>query len=108
MSEVRKEYLFASKLAALTTRSSVVTRDIYDIHYFAKNNWEPDPEVIKIRTGKSVKAYLKDCISAIKSVNQAHMLQGLGELVGEKEKNRIRQDLKNDTVFLLKNYESVL
>ena len=33
----------------------MAARDIYDIHYFAKNNWDINTEVIKVRTGKTVK-----------------------------------------------------
>ncbi|PIY00376.1 hypothetical protein COZ22_00390, partial [bacterium (Candidatus Howlettbacteria) CG_4_10_14_3_um_filter_37_10] len=36
----KKDYLFAGKLAALTLRTETAMRDIYDIHYFAKNNWD--------------------------------------------------------------------
>ena len=58
----KKDYLFASKLSALTLRNEMAARDIYDIHYFAKNNWDINTEVIKVRTGKTVKNYLNDCI----------------------------------------------
>ena len=33
----KKDYLFASKLSALTLRNETAMRDIYDIHYFAKS-----------------------------------------------------------------------
>ena len=46
----KKPYLFASKLAALTLRSSTAMRDIYDIWYFSDNNWDIDKEVLKIQT----------------------------------------------------------
>ena len=49
-----KDYLFASKLLALTSRKEVAMRDIYDIHYFSKNNWGVDDEVIKEKTGKKI------------------------------------------------------
>ena len=34
----KKDYLFASKLLALTLRNETAMRDIYDIYYFAKHN----------------------------------------------------------------------
>ena len=43
-------------------------RDIYDIWYFAKNNWDIDTEVLKIRTNKRVKEYLVDCIAVVEAV----------------------------------------
>lgn len=104
-----KDYLFAGKLAALTLRKETAARDIYDIHYFAKNNWDINPEVIKERTGKTTKEYLAECAAFIEKVKDNQILQGLGELLEEeKEKAWARSNLKADTIFLLKNYMSVL
>lgn len=105
----KKDYLFASKLSALTLRNETAMRDIYDIHYFAKSNWDINAEVIKERTGKITKEYLADCIAFIEKVKDNQMLQGLGELVdSEKEKAWIRNHLKADSIFMLKNYMSVI
>ena len=105
----KKDYLFASKLSALTLRNETAMRDIFDIHYFAKNNWDINAEVIKERTGKTIKEYLADCVAFIEKVKDNQMLHGLGELVdGEKEKVWIRTHLKTDSIFMLKNYISVI
>jgi len=109
MLTAKKDYLFASKLAALTSRNEIAMRDIYDIHYFAKNNWSINNQIIKLRTLKNTKEYLVDCIKFIEKVKDNQVMQGLGELVSsEKEKDWIRGHLKTDTIFLLKNYISVL
>lgn len=105
----KKDYLFASKLSALTLRNEIATRDIYDIHYFAKSNWEIDTEIIKKRTGKTINEYLADCILFIEKVKDNQMLQGLGELIdSEKQKEWVRNHLKSDSIFMLKNYISVI
>lgn len=105
----KKDYLFASKLSALTLRNETAMRDVYDIHYFAKSSWDINTEVIKEITGKTTKEYLADCITFIEKLKDGQMLQGLGELVdSEKEKAWIRTDLKTDSIFMLKNYMSVL
>lgn len=105
----KKDYLFASKLSALTLRNETAMRDIFDIHYFAKNNWDINAEVIKERTGKTTKEYLADCLAFIEKMKDSQMLQGLGELVGsEKEKAWIKTHLKTDSIFMLKNYMSVI
>lgn len=64
----KKDYLFASKLAALTDRRLLAIRDIYDVWFFAHNNWDID----------------------------------------EKAKAWVKNHLRKETVFLLKNYQSVL
>lgn len=104
----KKDYLFASKLAALTLRSEIAMRDIYDIWYFAENNWNINADVIKARTNKTVKEYLADCISAIEKVKDNQILQGLGELLNEKEKAWVKTYLRKEVIFLLKNYMSVM
>lgn len=104
----KKDYLFSSKLAALTLRRETAMRDIYDIGYFAKNNWDIDAEVIKARTDKTIKEHLADCILIIENVKDNQILQGLGELLNEKEKAWVKNYLRKETAFLLKNYMSVL
>ncbi len=105
----KKGYMFGSKLAALTLRKTTAMRDIYDIWFFAKNMWDIDDGVVRARTGKAVKEYLSDCITTIESVKDNEILQGLSELLpGDSEKDWARSCLRKDTIFLLKNYQSVL
>lgn len=104
----KRDYLFAGKLAALTLRSETAARDIYDIWYFAKNNWDINAEVIGVMTNKTIKEYLADCVSVIERVKDNQILRGLGELLSEKEKIWAKNYLRKETIFFLKNYQSVL
>jgi len=104
----KKDYLFASKLSALSLRSETAMRDIYDIWYFSKNSSDINADVVKARTDKSVKDYLIDCIAVIEEVKDNQILQGLGELLNEKEKAWVKTHLRKEVIFLLKNYQSVL
>lgn len=104
----KRDYLFTSKLVALTDRSTTAMRDIYDVWYFAKNNWDISAEVIKMRTKKTIPEHLGDCVLAIEKIKENEILQGLGELLNEKEKAWIRKNLRKETVFLLKNYQMAL
>lgn len=103
-----KEYLFSSKLVALTLRSSTAMRDIYDIWYFAKNNWDINQKVIRLITKKNIEEYLNECILIIEQVQDNQILQGLGELVSEKQKKWVKMNLRKEAIFLLKNYQAVL
>ena len=104
----KKDYLFASKLAALTSRRVLAMRDIYDIWFFAKNTWDINAGVIRARTGKTVKEHLADCIPVIESVQNNEILRGLGELLqDEKQKMWVRTHLRKEAVLLLTNYMSV-
>lgn len=105
----KKDYLFASKLSALTSRRVLAMRDIYDIWFFAKNHWDINAEVVRARTGKTIKEHMADCIPVIEAVKDSEILRGLAELLSsEKEKAWIKTHLRNEVVFLLKNYLSVL
>lgn len=101
-------YLFAGKLAALTLRRKTAMRDVYDIWYFAKNNWDIATEIVKIITEKSVKEQIKDCITLIEKVKDNEILQGLGELIDDAQKTWLKKHLRAEILLLLKNYMSVL
>ncbi len=104
-----KEYLFTSKLLALTSRNKLATRDVYDIYYFSKNNWDINIDIIKQRTSKEIKEYLNDCILFIEKRKDNQILQGLGEFIeDEKEKRWIKNNLKKESIFMLRNYLSIL
>lgn len=105
----KKDYLFTGKLVALTDRRLIAMRDIYDAWFFAKNNWDINAGVLKVRTGKTIKEHIADCIVVIKSVKDNEILRGLGELLpDEKAKAWVKAHLREEAVFLLKNYQTVL
>lgn len=104
----RKEYLFAGKLAALGLRSLVAMRDVYDVHFFAKNRWDIDREALKIITSKDIASHLANCITIVENIGDNEILRGLGELLNAKEKSWVKTHLRKETVFLLKNYQAVL
>lgn len=100
----KKEYLFAGKLLALTLRGELAMRDVYDIYYFAKNFWDIDESIVKIVTDKTLKEYINDCIVFIEKIKDNQIMNGLGEVVGsEKEKIWIKNNLKKETIFMLKS-----
>lgn len=104
----KKSYLFGSKISTLTLRTETAMRDIYDVHYFAKNNWDIDAGVVNVLTGKNLKEQLADCILLIEKINDSQIMHGLGELISAKEKSWVKNQMKADTIFMLKNYLSLL
>jgi predicted nucleotidyltransferase component of viral defense system len=105
----KKPYSFASKLTALTSRRLTAMRDIYDIWYFGDNNWDIDKEVLKIKTGKNFKEQMADCITLVEQIKDNEILQGLGELLGgKKQKAWVKNHLRKETIFVLKNYMSAM
>ena len=100
----KPDYMFATKLAALTDRKNMAMRDVFDIHYFVKNNWDIDKEALLAQTGKNVKDQCLNCIAVIEKIKDSQILQGLGELLDEKQKDWVRSSLRQETISLLKNY----
>jgi predicted nucleotidyltransferase component of viral defense system len=99
-----RESMVASKLIALTNRKTFAYRDLYDTHFFLKNRWNIDEDVLKIYGENSLEEYLLKCVKTVEKLPNNEMLKGLGELIDEKEKKFVKEELRKDTLFLLKLY----
>lgn len=97
-----KEDMLAHKMVALYEREAKANRDIYDIWYFLKNDWKINKEIIKLRTGCDFEEFITKCIKLIENKNNRNILGGIGELLDEKQKYWVKENLKPETIFLLK------
>ena len=104
---VSKESMFAGKLVALTRRKKFVARDLYDLNFFLKQLWDIDEAVFTAYGIESVKEYLDQCVVFIKNIPDNALLAGLGELIDEKEKIFVKNQLKNDVIFLLETRSQI-
>jgi len=94
--------MFAHKLTAMYERIGKTNRDIYDVHFFLKNNLPVNKKIIKDRTGMEFDEFLKKSIAKLEQIGDKNILSGMGELLDEKQKDNVKKNLKNDTIFLLK------
>jgi len=97
-----KEDMFAHKLVAMHERLGETNRDIFDVWFFSKNNWEINKEIVEKRTGMAYTQFLKLCIKELEDMDNNNILHGLGELVTEREKAWIKSKLKLETIIQLK------
>ena len=97
-----QEDMFAHKLMAMIERVGKTSRDIFDVQYFAKNNWPLNRKIVEERSGLPYRQALEKCIAMLESMDNKHILDGLGELLTDSQKNSTRVKLKSDTIFLLK------
>lgn len=96
--------MFAHKLCAISDRKKLQNRDLYDTHFMFTKQFDINEEIIKIRTGKKLKEYFAYLIDFIeKHVNPNTILEGLGELINEKQKDHIKAILIRDLLFDLKS-----
>lgn len=99
---ITPEHLVVQKLLALKGRSIMANRDIFDINYFFKNNFEPDLEVLGKASQVSPKEFFSDLIGYLEDNKPRSILDGLGEVVEEDMKNWIRNEMFDETLELLK------
>ena len=99
-----KKDMAACKLAAFLTRKKFAARDLFDLWFFLKNNWDIDEEALKERTGITLKAALIETIEKIRKIKKNQLLQGLGELLDKKQKPWVRENLQKEALFYLKYF----
>ncbi len=97
-----KEDMFAHKLMAMIERIGKTSRDIFDVQFFAKNNWPINRKIVEERSGVSYKKALEKSIQILEKMDNKHILDGLGELLTDSQKDSARVKLKSDTIFILK------
>jgi len=69
--------------------------------YFFKNDWPINEVVLKEKTGLSVKQSLRKALGKVSKIQGNQALQGLGELLDNKEKAWVKENLIPDTIFQL-------
>lgn len=99
-----KEDMFAHKLMAMFERIGKTSRDVFDVYFFLKNNWDINKKIVEERSAMPFKDTLIKCIQLLEELDNKHILDGLGELLTQSQKDWTREKLKSETIFMLKNY----
>lgn len=94
--------MFAHKLMAMHERMGKSNRDIFDVWFFAKNHWLINKKIVEERSGMPFAELLDKCIIQLEKTTSRNILDGMGELLSEKQKDWVKADLVPDTIFLLK------
>lgn len=98
---MKRDDMFANKLMAMYERIGKTSRDIYDVWFFAKQNWDINKQLVETRSNKGFNEIVKSNIKSLKKLNNKDILKGLGELLTDSQKDWARTKLKEDTIFLL-------
>ena len=102
MMVMTKEDMFANKIMAMYERIGKTSRDVYDVYFFAKNNWPINRKLVEDRAKMPFKDVLAKCAELLEKMDNHHILDGLGEMLTEPQKDWARAKLRTETIFLLK------
>ncbi|WP_413854424.1 nucleotidyl transferase AbiEii/AbiGii toxin family protein [Candidatus Ruminimicrobium bovinum] len=97
-----KEDLLANKLVAMFERINKATRDIYDVYFFLNKRWNVNKNIIEQRTKLKYEDFINKCIALLEKVSNNSLLFGMGELINDKQKIWVKNNLIKETIFLLK------
>ena len=95
--------MVTNKLLALGERR--YNRDLYDTHFFRLQGYDYDEKIIKARTGKSVRVLITDIIKELPfRYEENTVLAGMGDVLTDEQKPRVKQHLATETISLLELY----
>lgn len=102
MKVMKKEDMFANKMAALYERAERANRDIFDVWFFMQNSWPINKDLFAKRTGLTFEESVAKCVKKLEKIPARSILSGMGELLDAKQKAWAKAKLKAETLFLLK------
>lgn len=100
-----QEDMFAHKLCALIDRGSIANRDIFDCWFFMERRTPINKNIVESRMRMPLANYLQQCIDLLESVNDKGLLQGLGELMEDSMKKFVQNEMRIETIGLMKFYK---
>lgn len=104
MQTMAPEYMLAHKLCAITNRTRLQNRDLYDAWFMFSKMWEPNRDIVKLRTGLDLEQYYAELINFIEKKDlQKGILEGLGEVLNESLKDWVRVKLIEELLFQLRS-----
>jgi len=96
------EDMFAHKFMAMHERVGKTSRDIYDVWFFLEHRWPINKKILEQRSSLIFSELLQKCIKQLEEMNNRNILDGLGDLLTESQKDWARSKLRTETIFLLK------
>lgn len=97
-----KSSMMSNKLIAITDRKRLVGRDLFDAHFYLKKMWLVNEKLLTEKVHITKKEYFNNLVKFLEKNKNFNILQGLGELITEKQKVFVRTKLIDELIFLLK------
>ena len=105
MKVMNEQNMFAHKLCAMLDRNSLTPRDIFDSWFFMQKQTPVNRSIIEKRMKMPFEAYIQKCIEHLENNFPQNPMQGLGELMDHKMKIFVKNELKKETLSLLRFYK---
>jgi len=103
MQIVDEATFLTNKLIALSERKQPVSRDLFDVYYLLNLNFPINEKLIEERTKRNKKEYLESLIEFIQEkYTPRNILQGLGEILDQKQKIWVKKELISATLKEIK------
>ncbi len=93
--------MFAHKLMAMHERIGRTSRDIYDVWFFLSQRFPINKDIVEKRAEMPFGELLKTCIDQLEKMNNRNILDGVGELLTESQKDWAKAKLRVETIALL-------
>ena len=98
--------MISHKMIALMDRRITANRDLFDVHYFLGISYVNDInyDIIKDRTGKDPLDFYKDLYEFVNNINSSTILNGLGEVLDQGQKDWVKAKLKIELLGLIERH----
>ena len=97
--------MLAHKLCAILDRKTFQNRDLYDAYFMFTKGFSIDDEIVRLRTGLSVKEYLEKLAGFLDAPQIGNnILHGLGEVLSDERKNWVKNNLIRELAAQMKMF----
>ncbi|MEK7635319.1 MAG: nucleotidyl transferase AbiEii/AbiGii toxin family protein [Patescibacteria group bacterium] len=97
-----REDMAAHKLCAMYERIRKTNRDIFDVQFFLSHDWPVNKKIVEERMLMPYKEFLGKTIEIMEKFDDLDILNGMGELLTDKQKSWVKARLKFETIFSLR------
>lgn len=95
------EDMFAHKLVAMNEWVGKTSRDIYDVWFFLQNRYPINKVIVEARSGVPFTQLIEKCIIQLEKMSNRKILDGVGELLTQGQKDWAKAKLRQETIALL-------
>jgi len=97
-----KEAMVACKMAAMVGRKHEANRDVFDMWYFLKNNFEIDEKVFEEKSELTIGEGWKLMKERVERLKANEVLFGLGDLLDASKKDLVKIKMKEELMLEIK------